>query len=166
MTIIHQFGLDVEVEVLGGGDPPRPGSLEGWEEWFDKHVTKEHRDSVNFGIEVDGVLIGMTGLWRFDIHSHTGVLGISIGNKKYWSRGYGREAVGLLLDYGFRLRNLRKISLTTSSSNERAIRCYLACGFVEEGRLRQQLWSDGKYVDEVHMGVLRDEWQGITLKNR
>ena len=65
----------------------------------------------------------------------------------------------LLLDYAFRLRNLRKVWLSTNSDNERAIRAYLACGFVEEGRLRQHVWSNGQYLDEVRMGVLRDEWE-------
>ena len=44
------------------------------------------------------------------------------------------------------------------ATNERAIRCYRACGFVEEGRLRQHDYSDGAYVDVVAMGILRDEW--------
>lgn len=86
------------------------------------------------------------------------MLGITIGDKEYWGKGYGREAIGLLLDYGFRLHNLRRIWLNTLSNNERAIRCYLRCGFIEEGRLRQHVWSNGDYVDEVSMGLLRDEW--------
>ena len=40
----------------------------------------------------------------------------------------------------------------------RAIRAYRACGFVEEGRLRQHVWSDGAYIDLVYMGILREEW--------
>jgi len=47
-------------------------------------------------------------------------------------------------------------------SDERAIRCYLACGFVEEGRPRQFAWIDGEYTDLVNMSILRDEWQGMS----
>ena len=43
--------------------------------------------------------------------------------------------------------------------NERAIRAYKACGFVEEGRLREHMYSDGRYVSAVYMGILRSEWQ-------
>ena len=64
----------------------------------------------------------------------------------------------LLLDYAFRHRNLNRVALRTHSENERAMRCYRACGFVEEGRLRRSIWIDGRYVDGVLMGILRDEW--------
>lgn len=158
MATMLQFSQDVEVELLSGGDPPIPSTRESWEKWFDERLSKEQKDSANFAIETDGHMIGMCGLWHFNLHSQTCHLGITIGERDYWGRGYGREAIGLLLDYAFRLRNFRKVALDTGSTNERAIRCYRACGFVEEGRLRQHLWVDGQYVDEVHMGILRDEW--------
>src|SRR5689334_2927513 len=151
-----RFSNDVEVELAGGGDPPRPQTLDEWKAWFDEHVGKEDKNHVSFAIEADGKMIGYCGLWRFDWTHRICWLGISIGDRDYWGRGYGREAVRLLLDYAFRLKNIRKVCLTTSS-NERAIRCYLACGFVEEGRMRAQLWSDGRYVDEVYMGAFREE---------
>ena len=159
LPVLQAYSHDVEVEVLGGGDPPMPSTLEQWDKWYDSHVGKEDIKEANFIMEAEGAAIGMCGLWRFDATSQTCMLGITIGNKEYWSRGYGREAIGLLLDYAFRLRNVRKVHLTTSSPNVRAIRCYLASGFTEEGRLRKHLWSDGQYVDEVHMGVLKEEWQ-------
>jgi RimJ/RimL family protein N-acetyltransferase len=67
--------------------------------------------------------------------------------------------VRVLLDYAFRLRNMRKVWLTVNGDNERAIRSYRASGFKEEGRLRQHVWSNGKYIDLVYMGILRDEWE-------
>jgi RimJ/RimL family protein N-acetyltransferase len=88
----------------------------------------------------------------------TAELGIMIGDRDYWGRGYGREVVRLLLRYGFHYLGLRRIALTTHAKNERAIRCYLACGFVEEGRPRQAAWIEGEYVDLVEMSILRDEW--------
>lgn len=159
MAMMLRFSQDVEVEVLGGGDPPRPGSIEGWEKWYEEHVAKDDKNGTNFAIEADGKMIGMCGIWRFDLTAQTCMLGIGIGDREYWSKGYGRDAVCLLVDYAFRLRNFRRVWLTTSSANPRAIRCYLACGFVEEGRKRAHLWSDGEYVDEVIMGVLREEWR-------
>jgi RimJ/RimL family protein N-acetyltransferase len=87
------------------------------------------------------------------------MLGITIGDKNYWGQGYGREAVSLLLGYAFRLRNMRRVYLSVNGTNERAIRAYRACGFVEEGRLRQHVWSNGQYIDLVYMGALREEWE-------
>jgi RimJ/RimL family protein N-acetyltransferase len=156
---MRQSANDVELELLGG-DPPRPQSVEVIQAWYDEKIAKDNKDSVNFAIEADGKYIGFCGLWRFDLTAQTCELGIGIGDRDYWGRGYGREAIGLLLDYAFRLRNQRRVWLTTSSDNERALRCYRACGFVEEGRLRAHLWSGGRYVDQVIMGILREESGG------
>ena len=67
--------------------------------------------------------------------------------------------MGLLLDYAFRIRNFRRVWLETHATNERAIRAYKACGFIEEGRMREHIWLAGRFVDNVIMGVLREEWQ-------
>ncbi len=161
METMCRFGNDVEVELLGGGDPPLPQTLEAWQRWYDEKIVAEapKKEALNFAIEADGKMIGSCGLWRFNHTDRTCHLGIAIGDREYWSRGYGREAIGLLLQCGFRLHNFRKVCLNTSSDNVRAQRCYRACGFVEEGRLRQQLWRNGRYEDEVHMGIFADEWE-------
>ena len=103
------------------------------------------RDKVNvtFAIKVDGVFIGSCRLFSFDRVAGTAELGIGIGDRDYQSQGYGREAVALLVDYGFRPPSLRKIWLKTSPANQRAIRSYQAVGLVHEGRQSQHIWSDG-----------------------
>ena len=108
MATMLRFNQDVEVELLGGGDPPRPGTIEGWEKWFEEHIAKEDNNGTNFAIEADNKMIGSCGLWKYDLTAQTCMLGIGIGERDYWGRGYGREAVGLLLDYAFRLRNFRE----------------------------------------------------------
>jgi RimJ/RimL family protein N-acetyltransferase len=100
-------------------------------------------------------------LFQFDAVAQSCALGITIGDKGYWGRGYGTDAIRLLLDYAFRLRNIRRIYLTVNSTNERAIGAYRRCGFVEEGRLRQHVWSAGQYIDLVNMGILRGEWETL-----
>ncbi len=71
--------------------------------------------------------------------------------------------VGLLLEYAFNLRNLQRVWLTVNATNERAIRCYAACGFVDEGRMRRHIWLRGRYDDLVTMGILREEWEKRAL---
>jgi RimJ/RimL family protein N-acetyltransferase len=154
-----EFNNDVDVEVAGGGDPPMPQSLARLHAEYDANVSKGGRDGPSFAIEADGQCIGQCALFQFDDVAQTCALGITIGDKDYWGRGYGRDALRLLLDYAFRLRNVRRVYLTVNSTNERAIRAYYACGFVEEGRLRKHVWSDGQYIDLVQMGILRDEWE-------
>jgi RimJ/RimL family protein N-acetyltransferase len=153
------FNNDLEIELAGGGDPPSPQSLERLLAEFDASAGKGGRDGPNFAVEADGQFIGHCGLYQFDDIAHTCALGISIGDREYWGRGYGREAIALLLDYAFRLRNVRRVYLTVQGNNERALRAYRASGFIEEGRLRAHVWSDGQYVDLVYMGLLRDEWR-------
>jgi RimJ/RimL family protein N-acetyltransferase len=65
----------------------------------------------------------------------------------------------VLLHYGFTMRNLHRIWLDTTASNEAALRSYAAAGFVEEGRLREAAFVNGRYVDAVRMAVLRSDWE-------
>lgn len=153
------FNNDLEMEVLGGGDPPEPQALERLEAEFDASTQKGGRDGTSFAIEADDKYIGGCALFHFDQIAHTCEMGIGIGDRAYWGYGYGRDAIRVLLDYAFRLRNLHKVWLTVNSDNERAIRSYERCGFVEEGRLRKHVWNNGRYIDLVYMGVLREEWE-------
>jgi diamine N-acetyltransferase len=49
-----------------------------------------------------------------------------------------------------------------NSTNERAMAAYRSCGFREEGRQREHVWSDGQYIDLVYMGLLRREWRPVS----
>ena len=156
-----QFNNDVEVELAGGGDPPTPQSVARLHAEYDAQVSAGGRDGTSFAIEADGVCIGQCALFQFDAVAQSCALGITIGDKGYWGRGYGSDAIRILLDYAFRLRNIRRVYLTVNSTNERAIGAYRRCGFVDEGRLRQHVWSAGQYIDLVNMGILRDEWEPL-----
>ena len=109
--------------------------------------------------------IGTCGLFNVSEFDQTTELGIGIGDKDFWGQGYGREVVALLTNYAFRMLNRRKVWLRVWGNNERAIRAYRACGFVEEGRLRAHVWTAGAYHDLVMMGLLRDEWQAPRAAN-
>lgn len=155
---LWQFNNDMQVELAGGGDPPLPQSLDRLQAEFDAKISGGGRDGTEFAIEADGKCIGQCALFQFDHAARTCELGITIGDQAYWGRGYGRDAVETLLYYAFRIQNLRKVCLKVNGNNERAVRAYRACGFVEEGRLRSQVWSDGAYVDLVYMGIFSEEW--------
>ncbi|MCC7161884.1 MAG: GNAT family N-acetyltransferase [Anaerolineae bacterium] len=159
---LWEFNNDPEVEIAGGGDPPIPQSLERLEAEFDENARKGGRDGALFAIEADGRMIGVCGLHGFDHFrgvAHRCELGITIGDKDYWGKGYGREAITLLVDYAFTHWNVQRVGLQVLATNERAIRAYQAVGFVQEGRLRRYMWSNGSYVDGVSMSILREEWQ-------
>jgi RimJ/RimL family protein N-acetyltransferase len=155
LPVLHSYYNDPEVD-LAAGDLPSPASMERLEKWYERLT--EQQPMRRFAIEVDKRFIGTCLLQDIDETSGHAELGITIGAKDCWGRGYGREAIQLLLDYAFRLANLRRVWLRTHAANERAIRAYKAVGFVEEGRLREHQWLAGRYVDTVVMGILRSEF--------
>ena len=148
---------DLELEVLGGGDPPTPQSVARVKADHERRH-KEDNDDAHFAIEVAGKLIGMLALFHTDTTARTSELGIVIGERAYWGQGYGQDAIRTAVDYGFRHRNLQRVWLSVTATNDRAINAYKRCGFVEEGRLREHVWSNGAHRDLICMGVLREEW--------
>lgn len=87
-------------------------------------------------------------------------MGILIGDRTVWGRGYGREAVALVVDYGFHRLNLHKIALGVYADNVAAVKMYQKIGFCIEGTLRQHLFMDGAYHDKYVMGILREQYAG------
>lgn len=114
-----------------------------------------------FAIETkDGAHIGNTNLFDVKPEDRKAKLGIMIGEKNCWSKGYGSDALTTLLRFAFGEMNLNRVELDVFAFNERAIASYRKCGFVEEGRRRQALYKGGRYHDVLVMGALRDEWAG------
>jgi RimJ/RimL family protein N-acetyltransferase len=156
LKTLHVFRNDVEVHVLADDDPWLPRPFESFVKFFEKRLESTEPEAW-FAIDVDGKMIGDCGLWDFDVTARNANLGISIGERDYWGKGYGRDAVRVLVDYAFQHHNLVKVCLTTTADNGRAIRAYEAAGFEREGLLRRQAWVNGEYQDVVAMGILRDD---------
>ena len=84
--------------------------------------------------------------------------GILIGDKRFWRRGIGTEVTRLMVEYGFFRLDLRRIDLGVYAEHEAALRSYEKVGFQTEGRLREDLFRDGRYKDRLLMGLLRSEY--------
>jgi len=108
--------------------------------------------------EKENIPIGSIGLHKLNYHNMHGALGIAIGEKEYWSRGYGTEAAELLIGFGFYQMNLHRISSSVFAFNGRSLKMHLKAGFKEEGRRRFAIYRNGQYHDLVEFGLLRDEW--------
>ncbi len=158
---MQELEREVELLLLASG-VWYPTPLASFEKQFDKHLEDEDRS--RFVIEADGKVIGDTGLHQKSRRDGTAALGIGILDRDYIGKGYGRDAIRVLLEWAFRIQNYRRIWLDTLASNERAIRSYRACGFVEEGRLREHYYYDGVYHDAVVMGIMRLEWEAGRAK--
>ena len=130
-------------------------SIENEREFLEK-LSKEHTYSI---IDITtNELIGNCGYDSIDHINQTAGIGIFIGNKNYWNKGYGTEALILLIDYGFKALNLHNIFLNVYSFNERAIRCYEKVGFKIIGRKRESLLRGKDRHDNILMDILSNEF--------
>jgi len=107
----------------------------------------------------DDVHIGNVNLFAVVPEDRKCELGIMIGEKAYWSQGYGTDALRTIVRFAFEEMNLNRVQLHVFAYNDRAFAAYRKAGFVEEGRRRQAHYADGAYHDAIVMSVLRDEWQ-------
>lgn len=115
---------------------------------------------------LDGVHIGNIDLRAIQPENRTAEIGVMIGDKAYWSRGYGSDAVRTLARFAFRQMNLERVYLHTYEFNERGQRAFLKAGFTVEGRMRRHVYVDGRSWDVIIMGLLRDEFEEQEAANR
>ena len=140
-------------------------TLEKEREYLETHIDDEA--TLNIITLSEDKLIGTVGIENIDHLNKRGTLGIFIGRSEYRSKGYGAEAINLILDFGFNYMNLNSINLTVLDCNERAKACYKKCGFKEMGRERQGKFVNGKYYDAIMMDILREEFKGREyIKNK
>ena len=121
-------------------------------------IARNDPTRVSFVIEtLGGVPIGNIGLIGVDVAHRRAELGIAIGEKGDWGRGYGTDAIRVILRFAFEVLNLRRVELITDIDNERGIRAYEKCGFVREGVLRAKRLRYGEPLDMLIMAVLRED---------
>jgi RimJ/RimL family protein N-acetyltransferase len=109
---------------------------------------------------VDGdALVGTLGFYEIEWSNQVAWLGLGIGDRSHWGRGYGSEAMQLALRYAFCELNLYRVQLTVIDYNARAIALYEKSGFKREGVFRQFGQRDGRRYDMILYGLLRPEWE-------
>jgi len=141
-------------------DPSRLLSAKKWKEWLEKDLEKESHEEIFFAIRTleSDLVIGFIGLFElFKQHGDT-LVAIALGEREYWGKGYGTDAMKIILRYAFDELNLRRVGLIVFEYNPRAIRSYEKVGFVPEGIVREVMQRDGKRWDFQYMGILHEEW--------
>jgi diamine N-acetyltransferase len=138
--------------------------LASWDEtrWFENLANRQAEErplALDVG-QSDGswTHIGSIGLDQIERTNRAAEFGILIGDKSFWNSGYGTEATRLTLKHGFETLNLNRIYLYVFETNPGAIRAYEKAGFVHEGKLRQSMYRNGRYLDTLLMSILRSEW--------
>ncbi len=103
--------------------------------------------------------IGITGLHSINWIARHAEFRILVGEKQHWGKGVGTEGVQLLTAYAFEILNLNRVWLGVNEANQKAYQSYLKGGFQEEGRLRQEVYRNGRYFDVIRMSILRSEYE-------
>lgn len=125
-------------------------------------------ESFTYAIHVAGTerLIGTTSFSALDPDNASVLFHITIGERDTWNQGYGTEATELMVGHAFDGLRLNRVGLSVFAFNERAIRAYEKVGFSFEGRSREAVWRDGRFWDEIHMGILARDWKAHPKAGR
>ncbi|NJC98700.1 MAG: GNAT family N-acetyltransferase [Anaerolineales bacterium] len=151
---------DSEFHRLADSEPAMMFSEKRLKEWVEKQMEngfEPQRYPFSIRSLEEDELIGFIGLWVDLIHNEAWV-GIGIGERGFWGRGYGTDAMKLCLQYAFTELNVHRVSLGLHSYNPRALRSYEKAGFKLEGCTRKDIRREGRYTDGLWMGILREEW--------
>ncbi|MBN1248855.1 MAG: GNAT family N-acetyltransferase [Anaerolineae bacterium] len=145
------------IRVLEAGiDAPR--SREQLRAWIARDATEDHPNVLRFVIETFvGEPVGWANLRDWQSPAGTFSFAVRV-YREYQRQGYAGEAVRILLRYGFHELRCQKANSVTISSNTASIEMHRRLGFVEEGRLRRNAYTDGRYWDEVLFGMTREEF--------
>jgi RimJ/RimL family protein N-acetyltransferase len=136
-----------------------PVSRKSEEEWLARATKADNPNDRVLVVEAkDGVYIGQVGLHQIDYTSGVAELGIVLGRKDYWGKGYGTDAIRTLLRFAFSQLRLRKIILKYQGANERGRKCYSRIGFKEVGCLKAHQLIDGEFQDMVYMEIFAEEF--------
>lgn len=160
-------------------DPENAETCARWAEWMNDRAvsayyggeanlvslsaarkTLETLSGYRFGIvhSSEERLIGHISLHDIDWVSRNAFLGIFIGEASCRNRGYGGEAIRLVLSYAFRTLNLHAVMLTVHADNATAIASCQKAGFQIVGQVRDWIFKNGAYVDKFYMEILNRDF--------
>ena len=145
------------------GISPRPMTLEQETAWYEQAAVDDARIGFTIYERSSGRPIGNCGLHEVDLANRRTVVGIMIGEPDARGRGYGTEAMRLLVDYAFTVLGLHSVMLTVFEYNGAGRRCYEKAGFRESGRRRESRWHNGRFWDEIQMDILTTEFTSPVL---
>lgn len=148
----YDFSNPTEDWNIGHSDEKAEG-------WFDEIQRSQGNTNVRLGIYLyDGTVIGDVALQDIDRWNRKCSVGIGIAKISHRSKGYGQQAIELMLNYGFHYLGMERITANTLEMNIGAQRSLEKCGFTLEGRERKAVYLNGKMVDRLCYGILKEEY--------
>ncbi|MBN2002990.1 MAG: GNAT family N-acetyltransferase [Anaerolineae bacterium] len=157
LPLLRKWINDPQIRRLIGEVAPS-GSV-AVQSYFER--IQQDRDRIWFVIALreTGRVIGECGLLRMFYPWRNTDLSIILGEKDTWGKGYGTEAILLLLDYAFGYLGMHRVSIGVVAFNERALRFYEKVGFRREGIQRDGYYYNHTFSDFVMMSILEDEFR-------
>ncbi|HET7615809.1 MAG TPA: GNAT family protein, partial [Bacillales bacterium] len=134
------------------------------ENFFERVSLDSARIDLLICSQEDGRVIGDIAMMEIDYRNRRAIVRLALFDRENWGKGYGTEALDLLLKHGFEVLNFHRIGLDVFAFNKRAIRAYEKLGFKKEGVVRDELFYDGTYHDSIIMGILEDEFRRTADK--
>jgi len=155
----REYFKDPELPWLDSNSPRGYAEID-LEELMDTDAAKE-RHVVALGIEVDGQYVGFCRLLHTANPNGVFEIGINIGDRRYWNKGVGKVVTRMLLAHGFNDLGANEIELTTNSKNQRALRCFEACGFAEKNRPKR-IPYESEWAELIEMSIDCATWRALA----
>ncbi len=160
---IHQhlaWNNDPELNYLDSEVPYQKETFGAFKERFERMVFRPSPSLRDFEIHAeDGTLIGVAFVTQISRHNRHCSVGVTIGNRDYWGRGYGRASMAVLLDYCFNCLEMHRVGAETFEYNTAWKNLVLGMGFRPEGIERDYLYRDGQYWDKEIFSMLEAEYR-------
>ena len=160
LPILSRWSEDAEYGRLLQRSPSAPRPPESFEDKKDQH-DDGRQFFFTFRTLTDDKLIGMGGL---EVHwsNQSATVWLGIGEPDYRDKGYGTDAMRLLVNYAFRELGVYRLGLVVLGFNSRALHVYEKLGFVHEGAQREAIFREGQRFDIITMSLLRPEWEALA----
>ncbi|MDP2856562.1 MAG: GNAT family protein, partial [Bacillota bacterium] len=163
LDILLRWANDAETTRWLLIDPPMTRAAESsWLEYMLTSVT----DRLFIIYTAGGTPVGTIALGQISSKHRKARVGIAIFEKASRNRGFGTEAMELVLDYSFNTLKLHRVELDVFEDNAAAIRSYKKCGFVSEGIVRECYVKNGRFITAILMSILEHEWKGARGRDQ
>ncbi len=164
---LHKWQNDGEIMRLARSYPDNMASMESLQGEYEKAIKGEDYEKQVFIIEENssGKAIGWASIRHWAKKPVGADIGLAIGEKKYWRKGYGTEIAKLLQEEVFEQLGYHRAEWWTNSDNKGSLALAKKMGFKEEGRLRDAVFYDNRYHDIIALGILREEYEARKRRN-
>jgi RimJ/RimL family protein N-acetyltransferase len=161
LALLRQWEQDVRIAEMLGTRAAAADSRESIEQEYDRLLRTPRVKLLAMQTQA-GEVVGFLRLNDLDLVARKATIRLFVAPDMQ-GRGYGTGALRAVAAFCFQEMGLHRLGLVVREDNVRALNLYKRLGFVVEGRERDALWSGGRWMSYLHMGLLADEWRREEL---